>query len=446
VAAAADAGRSAVERGRELNGVATGDDSGPQPWNRRVLRSINERVLFDALRTAGTTSRAELARSTGLSKPTVSAALANLERAGLVRRTGETVQGQGRGRAAVLYEPDPTAAYVVGIDIGRQWIRAAVAGLDGHAVGRRDAPNDTSSAAATVRAAGALVRSVAADAGVEWSAVIHAVVGGPGVIDPSTHRVRYAFNLPGWGRAGLFDRLCDELGTALDMLNDADLAALGEYAAGAGQGCPLFAYLWVGTGVGAGFVIDGKVFHGAHGAAGEIGYLPFYPLQMAEESGDPAPRLDGGPVRRGLLEDAVGGDGVVRLARALGMKRAASAKEVFEAARAGDAVALRVVEHEAARLAHAVAALAAVLDPELVVLGGGIGRNADLLLEPLQAALGELTPLQPRVTAGLLGDDAVLLGALATAAEAARKRVFEDRAVVGAAATVTVSAGGGARR
>jgi predicted NBD/HSP70 family sugar kinase len=413
-----------------------------QIWNRRVLRSINERVLFDALRTAGTTSRAELARSTGLSKPTVSAALANLERAGLVRRTGETVQGQGRGRAAVLYEPDPTAAYVAGIDIGRQWIRAAVAGMDGRPVGRSDAPNEATTAAATVKSAAALARAVAEEAGVDWSRVVHTVVGGPGVVDPRTHRVRYAFNLPGWGQAGLFDRMRTELGTGLDLLNDADLAALGEYAAGAGRGCRLFAYLWVGTGAGAGYVIDGKAFHGAHGAAGEIGYLPFYPLPVEHEA---TTRAGGAAARRGTLEDAIGGDGVVRLARALGMGEAASAKEVFEAARAGDAIARRAVEHHAARLAHAVAALAAVLDPELVVLGGGIGRNADLLLDPLKAALRDLTPLHPRVAPAQLGDDAVLLGALATAAEAARNQVFDDRAAGGAEEVgVGVGAGVGA--
>ena len=426
-ARASPRGRRAGPRARKLtcvNAVTTIDGDATQPWNRRVLRSINEQVLFDALREAGTTSRAELARSTGLSKPTVSAALASLEQAGLVRRTGQTVQGGGRGRAAVLYEPDPTAAYVVGVDIGREWIRAAVAGLDGVQIRRRDTPNRASTAAATVRAAAAVAREATAAAGVDWRSVAHVVVGGPGVVDPRTHRVRYAVNLPGWQKTGLFDRMQEELGTGLDLLNDADLAALGEYAAGAGQGCPIFAYLWVGTGVGAGYVIDGRVVRGAHGAAGEIGYLPLYPLPVeGEETGGDAPG-------RGALEDAINGDGVTRLARALGMPKVTSAKQVFDAARSGDAAAGRVVRHEAARLAHAVAAIAAVLDPELVVLGGGIGRNADLLLEPLQAALRELSPLHPRVAPASLGDDAVLIGALSTAAEAARKQVFDNRAVV----------------
>ncbi len=404
-----------------MSGTTGADESGGgAPWNRGVLRTYNERTLLAALRAAGSTSRAELARTTGLSKPTVSAALANLERAGLVRQTGEVSRGQGRGRAAVLYEADPTAGYVIGVDVGRSWIRVAAADLDGTVVGRRDAPNTTRTAGAMVRAAARLARTVTEEAGLDWPQVVHTVVGSPGVADPGTHRVRYAVNLPGWGRGDLFDRLRAELGTGLEVMNDANLAALGEYAFGAGQGSRLFAYLWIGTGLGAGLVADGKLFRGGHGAAGEIGYLPMFPVAVEGEAAAPS-------ARRGALEDAVSADAVVRLAHAMGLAAAKTAKDVFAAARAGDRTALRVVEVEAARLAHAVATLAAVLDPELVVLGGGVGRNGDLLLAPLRAALRELTPLRPRVVASTLGDDAVLLGAVATAAEAAREHVFDTR-------------------
>lgn len=402
---------------------------GAQPWHRGVLRSFNERTLLDALRAAGTTSRAELARATGLSKPTVSTALASLERAGLVRRTGEVARGQGRGRAAVLYEADPRAGYVIGVDVGRRWLRAAAADLDGTVVGRRDAPNTARNADAMVRDAARLAREVAAAAGLDWQQVVHTVVGSPGVTDPGTHQVRYAVNLPGWGRTGLLERLRVELGTGLDVLNDANLAALGEYARGAGQGTRLFAYLWVGTGLGAGIVSDGKLLTGGRGAAGEIAYLPLFPLPEPAEAAPPAGEPADGSVPRGSLEDAVSAGAVVRLAHAMGMPAATTrtAKDVFAAARADDPTARRVVEREAVRLAHAVAALAAVLDPELVVLGGGVGRNGDLLLPPLREALRALTPLRPRVVSSSLGDDAVLLGAVAMAAEAARERVFDTR-------------------
>lgn len=399
---------------------------GGVPWNRVVLRSFNERTLLDALRSAGTASRAELARTTGLSKPTVSSALANLEQSGLVRQTGEVVQ-QGRGRSAVLYAADPTAGYVLGLDIGRGWIRAAVADLDGTIVGRRDRRNTARGAGATVHRAAELARAAVTEAGVDGGRLIQAVVGSPGVIDPASHRVRLAPNLPGWSGSGVFEQIREELGVAVEVVNDANLAALGEYAFGAGRGCRLFVYLMVGTGAGSGIVADGKLFRGATGAAGEVGYLPMHPLPVAGEAADGGhrPRSADPVSRRGLLEDAVAADAVVRLGHSFGLDGAASAKDVFQAARRGEAAAQAAVDHEGARLGHLVAALAAVLDPELVVLGGGIGRNADLLVGPMEKALRALSPLRPRIEPSALGEDAVLLGAIATAVESARDHTFD---------------------
>ena len=422
-------------------------DGAGRPWSRQVLRSNNERVLLERLRAAGTASRAELARVTGISKPTVSTALGHLERAGLVRETGEVVTS-GRGRSAVLYEVDPTAGYVVGIDVGRSWIRVAVADLDGVIAGRAEVPNTAQDADEMLPAAASIARGVVQAAGLDWSGVVHTVVGSPGVIVAGSSEVRYAANLPGWGRPGLVERMQAELGTPLTVHNDANLAALGEHAFGAGQGSPLFVYLMVGTGVGAGVVVDGRLFPGAHGAAGEVGYLPFTPELLPGAAVDtavvPAKGAAASPTARGsrpadgrgMLEHAVGGDAVVATAIGLGMapgiagessETALGAKDVFDAARAGDPLALAAVRMEAGRLAHAVAAVTAVLDPALIVLGGGIGGNADLLLEPVRAALAELTPLRPELAASTLGRDAVLMGAIATALTTAREVVFEAR-------------------
>ena len=427
-------------------------DETSRPWSSRTLRVNNERVLLERLRLSGAASRAELARVTGISKPTVSAALGNLEAAGLVRETGEMAVTAGRGRSAVLYEVNPTAGYVVGIDIGRSRIRVALADLEGAIRGRREVPNDVDGAAGPepiVATATRLAREVVAEAGLDWSHVVHTVVGTPGVFDPASNEVRYAGSLPGWGRTGVVDSLRRELGESLSVHNDANLAAFGEYVFGAGRDCPLLVFLMVGTGIGAGIVVDGKLFAGATGAAGEVGYLPFpdsslpasqhagtratphagpqasaepRPAERAESAGPPEPFY-----QRGMLDAAAGGSAVTALAAAAGMSVSGGPKEVFDAARAGDAAALDAVRGEATRLAHAVAAIAAMLDPALVVLGGGVGDNADLLLDPIYESLAALTPLRPPIVPSALGGDAVLIGAIATALGTARELVFEGR-------------------
>ena len=408
-----------------------------QPWSRQRLRSNNEWMLLERLRTAGPASRAQLARDTGLSKPTVSAALATLEQAGLAREAG--LIAPGRGRTAVLYEPDPTAGYVLGVDIGRGWLRIALADLAGDIVARRTVPNLGDTADAVADTVIAEARAVAAEAGVEAAAVVHAAIGTPGVWDESEQRVRYAAQLPGWGRRGLFDRIRDGLDTTISVHNDANLAALGEYAHGAGAGSAHFVYLLIGTGVGMGVVSGGKLQRGAHGAAGEIGFLPL-PGGLRPQSAAPgaqhgADAQDGGPAadgrgpdeRRGMLESVASAESVVRIARGLGLRGAATAKEVFDAARAGDPAALAAVQHEAEQLAYVVAVVSSVIDPELVVFGGGIGHSADLLIPRVDEALHALTPLRPRLAPSLLRDDAVLVGALSTALRTARPEVFDRR-------------------
>jgi predicted NBD/HSP70 family sugar kinase len=388
-----------------------------RPGRPRLLRAINERAVLERLRAGGPASRAELAAATGVSKPTVGQALANLERAGLVRAAGRRV-GE-RGRSALLYELNPTAAYVAGVDVGRSWVRVAVADLGGEVVGRRDERNRARGADALVEHVRALAREVGAEAGIARGDVVHTVVGSPGVLDPETGRLRYAANLPGWGRAGLVDELRGALTPSLAIDNDINLAALGERAYGHGRDVADFVYLSIGTGVGMGVVVGGELHRGARGAAGEVGFLPL------AEGGLGA---HGRPPARGALEEAAAAGGIVRTGREMGMKGALTAERIFNAAKAGDATARATVEREAERLAVVVAAVAAIVDPALIVLGGGIGANADLLLDHLDEAVAALTPLRPPVVLSDLGADAILLGAIATALDTARELVFTERA------------------
>ncbi|PWK89479.1 putative NBD/HSP70 family sugar kinase [Lentzea atacamensis] len=372
------------------------------------MRVLNQRAVLDRLRRLGAATRPQIAKDTGLSKPTVGQALVDLERHGLVRPIGRTTSGPGR--SAVVYEPNPAAGYVLGVDIGRERIRAAVADLGGSVVARVDERNRSRSASALVRTVTELASHTVADAGMALTDVVVKVIGSPGVIDQRSRVVRHAPNLPGWESAGVLDGLESSLGPVVIVENDANLAALGEHVYGAAQDARVFVCVTVGTGVGMGIVVDGVLFRGAHGAAGEVGFLPF-----GKATSD---------VQRGQLEDAAAAESVVALAHERGLP-APSARQVFAAARSGDAQALEVVRIEAERLAFLVASVAAVIDPELVVLGGGVGSNVDLLLAPMEASLRTMTPLAPRIAAGSLGDGAVLSGALAMGLRAARELVFE---------------------
>jgi predicted NBD/HSP70 family sugar kinase len=397
--------------------------SGQTPPHRaggtpRLLRAHNERALLESLRRAGPSSRPDLARIAGLSKPTVSQALANLESVGLVRPVGPA--SPSLGRTAMLYEVDPTAGYVVGIDIGRSWIRVAAADLAGEIVARRDERNRARGASALVKSVTAVAHEVVSAAGLTWKQVAHTVVGGPGVFDPDSDRLRHAPNVPGWSRPGVMSQLRAALPPTVALDNDANLAAVGERSYGSGRDARTFVYVSVGTGIGMGVIIDGELYRGAHGAAGEVGYLP-----LGDDSGSGAAGRDAR--RRGILEEAASADAVVRTAKRLGMDGATSAKRVFAAARAGDELALAAVDAEAQRLALVVGTVAAIIDPEFVLLGGGVGSNIDLLRPPLERRLAELTPLAPPVAEGELGQDAIVLGAVASALDTARDLVFEQR-------------------
>ncbi|MEU5862317.1 ROK family transcriptional regulator [Nonomuraea sp. NPDC047529] len=413
--------------------------------NPRLLRVLNERRLLDQLHEHGPASRADLAKSTGLSKPTVSAALAGLAEDGLVHLVGE-VSGRP-GPVSSLYDMNAASTHVAGIDIGRDWIRVAVADLRGTFAGRTDGRNTARTSAELAGLVGELARAAAREAEVEWRTITCAVVGSPGVYDPVRGGLDFAPNLP--GPPDLADRLRAALGVELVIENDINLAAVGEHAHGAGRGKANFALVSIGTGVGMGIVINGELYVGARGAAGEVSYVP-----AAEEPATAAAAqsadsfVEGGDsfaqgadafaqgadsyvhgadaFAHGATEAVTSAPGVVRAARAAGLELE-TAREVFAAAADGNEVARSVVEAEGRRIGGLLVAVAAVLDPEVIVLSGGVGRNLDLLGASVERRIAELGPLRPRVVASVLGDSGVLLGAVAHAKSRAWDLIFDAR-------------------
>ncbi len=378
-----------------------------------LIRAMNEQLLLEHIRAAGPYSRADLARVSGLSKPTVSLALANLERAGLVRLAGQRTGMPGR--SALLYEVRPEAGFVLGLDIGLRYLRGAVADLAGVVRARESREVRATSVRDRVGELVRLAGDLSERAGISSAAIIQTVVGSPGVYDRQRDVIALTGGLPGWDRPEALAGLREAFGPGLTIENDVDAAALAERALGHGRDVDDFAFVHVGTGIGMGLVLGGRLHRGAHGVAGEIAFMPLGASDGARIAADADPDE---ARRRGALEIVAAADGIVRAARRAGMSGPVSARTVFEAAAGGDPRAVAVVAGEARLVAAAICAVITVVDPSLIVLGGGIGQ-APGFAEAVTSALAAVAPVLPEVKVSALGTDVVVDGCLAEGASLA---------------------------
>jgi predicted NBD/HSP70 family sugar kinase len=377
----------------------------------QLIRALNEQLLLRHIQRLGPCSPAELARVSGLSKPTVSLALANVERSGLVQAAGQRTGVPGR--PARLYEIRPEAGFVLGLDVGQQYLRGALADATGEVRSRQSARSRASSARGRVAELVRLADSLCEQAGLTRARITQTVIGSPGVYDPRRNAIALTGGLAGWNRPAALAGLRAEFGPELVVENDIDAAALAEQAYGHGREFASFAFVSVGTGIGMGLVLDGRLHRGAHGVAGEIAYMPISEGLGTDEND---------ARRRGALEAAGSAAAVVRAARRAGLRGSVSARRVFAAAAAGDERAAAVVAAQARLLAKAISAVVTVVDPDLVVLGGGIGQ-APGFAAAVTAALREFAPVMPEVRVSALGTEAVVDGCLAAGAELAWNRL-----------------------
>jgi predicted NBD/HSP70 family sugar kinase len=377
------------------------------------VRERNTEAVLECLRANRPASRTDLALRTGLSKPTVAGALRDLEAGGLVREYGRTT-GR-RGPSASLYDMVTDSVLVLGIDIGAHYIRAVLADLDAQPLQELALHLPRPTADAVMEN----LRAVRKEVDTYVSRIELAVVGSPGVIDPVTGRVSAAPNIDGWDGIVAERLLGDTLGLPVRVENDVNLAALGEHNAGAGHNSNSFAYLNIGSGLGAGLILNGHLHRGHRGAAGEVGFLP-----VGNDPFDPESRAQGGPMEARLSSHAL-----VAVAEHLTATKPSvhtgpvDVESLFAAAATADSLGRAVVAHAARATAICIAGLTAVVDLELVLLGGGIGTNSQLLLPDVREATARLVPAPPDIRCASLGDRAVRVGAVAVALEAARHSV-----------------------
>lgn len=346
------------------------------------VRESNAALVLDVIRGDPPLSRAEVARRTKLSKPTVGSVLNDLLAAGLVREVSAPDETHYR---AVYFEPASDAAFVLGLDIGRRYVRGILADLDGAPLDRHDVRVRDCTPHTVMNAVRRIRDEIAAGLPIEL-----VVAGVSGVLD-AEGVLRASNDLDGFAIAA---ELAAALGATVLVENDANLATLGEQEAGHGRGVDDFAFLSVSTGVGAGLILAGRPVRGHRGAAGEVDEPP---PGRAVAPGSPSAEALLGWAADWIA--AEGGD-------------LPATPEAIYAAAAHDELAGRIVAEQARRIAARIAEISRVVDVGLVVLGGGIGLASAGSLPSITKELAALVHYPPRVEISALGDGAVLLGAV----------------------------------
>jgi predicted NBD/HSP70 family sugar kinase len=365
-------------------------------------------AILEILANRPRASRAELVDATGLSPATVGRTVGRLRKRGILRESASAGIRVGRPRRIV--ELEERAAFVVGIDAGGHTLRAALSDLQGGMLVRVARPvRDPRDLGAIVNDVVGLVSEVTAN--VPAGTVQGVVAGVSGIVDPSAGSVMLSPDLPGLDGSSLADRLSDALELPVSIDNDDLLAAVGEAAAGAAVGCSDVVFLSLGYGLGAGLIVGGRPVRGASNAAGAIAY--FAPGRLEERaSGRAIPNR----YRAALTEHPDEPQSAVTLPPISG-----EARSVFELAGSGDPVASRVVVDTVSDLGDLVINVAALLDPEIIVVGGGLAEAGPALFGPLERRLRDALPYSPRLVPSALEDAAVLHGAISLALALARR-------------------------
>lgn len=385
------------------------------------LREANRKKIFELLRMEGILSRAEIARLTGISVPTVSAAIRFFIEKGLAEEIGES-EGQGRlGRKPIMVRFNPDAAYALGIDLGGHSIDVGVVNLAGELKGQISRPCAGGVIAAKdLDFIPELIEDLLRRLGLSRQRILGVGVGMPGVTDPNAGTVRLAPQLGLDSLEAQVPYLRESLhlrtGLPICLENDVNAAALGEQRA-RGKDCPLhFAFVSVGVGIGAGLIFDGRLYRGSHNASGEIGYMIVNGLRTSAPDGF------------GGLERIASCAATVERAKALGWiakKTAKSAdclveevRQLGEEAEMGLEPARSVLLETAEHLALALVNMVSVYDPALVVLGGVILEAGPWFLARLQEKFERLSPIPIPIEPSRNGSRAGLVGAAEVASVA----------------------------
>lgn len=375
------------------------------PGSTAALRLANVDRVVRALRSGGPLTQAEVSRTTELAPATVSNIVKSLVAAGVLQTSG------GAGRRGATVEFAETAGVVAGVDFGHSHVQVGLGDLSGRVLASRQVPlvhdhryDDGLGVALELLAelSDGLPGPARSLHGVGLG--LPAPIGTTGLVDAGSI-------LPGWIGVDAAAVAGEAFGVTTIVDNDANLGALAEFTVGAGVGTHSMAYIKVASGVGCGLVLDGRVYRGGLGTAGELGHVTI------DESG-PLCRCG----NRGCLEAYVGGSSLIQ--QYAPVQTDIGVPELIDRALDGDVGARRLVEDAGRHLGHAVSLVANLLAPEAVVVGGEVGVAGDLLLDAVREGLRrhalENVVGRIRVVPAALGTESSAVGAVLLGLEAVR--------------------------
>jgi glucokinase len=389
------------------------------------MLEVNEFLVLDYIRDHTTTTRPEIGRALELSDSSVSRMVGRLLKSGLVVESPGQATSAGRPRNTIAF--NHRAGAVLAVDLGGTTCHGMLADLSGAMLSEYERPTEGQGGAfAALSATISTLQTAASRRGLHVDAV---AVGIPAILDPDTGTAVEGPALD-WQEFEIVGRLRAMLDAPFLVENDANLAALAHAWRGDARGLSDFVTVVMGAGIGAAVVANGRLVKGRHNAAGELGYLLTSREQLHAIRLGEATEVGERPGGYGGLEKLAAGPSIASRARALTAAGAQSSlagqpmtsEAVFAAAAAGDTLGQSVIDELLDNTALALAAITAIVDPELIILDGEIGRS---LLPYLAALAGRLTgrlPAIPRLCVSGLGPNATVLGAVAAALQLARER------------------------
>jgi glucokinase-like ROK family protein len=404
------------------------------PAPTTFVKNINKYAILDLIRfTPGGISRVELARKVGLTRAAVTSIVNDLLAVGVIREAESRYAPSGR--RPVVLEVNAERGKVIGIDMGATHVTILLADFSACVLRELESPFDINDGPEEcLFQVDSLLRDFLDKAGVKLEDILAIGVGVPGPIVSDAGMVSGPPIMPGWDSYPIRDHLQELWQCPIALSNDAELGALGEWAYGAGRGERNLAYIKVGTGIGCGLLLDGRLYRGTTGSAGEIGHITI---------------TENGPLctcgNRGCLEALAGGNAIARSAQEMVRSghrtqmasitpiNSLTARDVIAAARNGDLTAQNIVAEAGEHLGTAIASVVNLFNPSMIVVGGGVAQIGDLLLEPIRKTVRErslkVASRAVRITAALLGRRSAGMGAVVQALTIALHQIAEGKEV-----------------